>query len=89
MTRRAHIIVVGNEKGGTGKSTVSMHLIVSLLEQGLSVGSIGGISKKGWEYLWVRYSPTVVNKMMGQKPVAVYVEKVYDEGNFADLGIGA
>ncbi len=40
MTRRAHIIVVGNEKGGTGKSTVSMHLIVSLLEQGLSVGSI-------------------------------------------------
>ena len=38
--KRAHIIVVGNEKGGTGKSTVSMHLIVSLLEQGLSVGII-------------------------------------------------
>lgn len=40
MTRRAHIIVVGNEKGGTGKSTLTMHLIVSLLGQGLSVGSI-------------------------------------------------
>jgi len=40
MTKRAHVIVVGNEKGGTGKSTVSMHLIVSLLERGLSVGSI-------------------------------------------------
>jgi chromosome partitioning protein len=40
MTKRAHVVVVGNEKGGTGKSTVSMHLIVSLLEQGLSVGSI-------------------------------------------------
>jgi chromosome partitioning protein len=40
MTKRAHIIVVGNEKGGTGKSTVSMHLIVSLLNLGLSVGSI-------------------------------------------------
>ena len=40
MTKRAHTVVVGNEKGGTGKSTVSMHLIVSLLEQGLSVGSI-------------------------------------------------
>lgn len=36
----AHIIVVGNEKGGTGKSTVSMHLIVSLLGMGLKVGSI-------------------------------------------------
>ncbi|CAA7618607.1 division plane positioning ATPase MipZ [Magnetospirillum sp. UT-4] len=40
MTKRAHIIVVGNEKGGTGKSTVSMHLIVSLLGMGLSVGSV-------------------------------------------------
>ena len=40
MTKRAHVVVVGNEKGGTGKSTISMHLIVSLLEQGLSVGSI-------------------------------------------------
>lgn len=38
--KRAHIVVVGNEKGGTGKSTVSMHLIVSLLNRGLSVGSI-------------------------------------------------
>ena len=40
MSRHAHVIVVGNEKGGTGKSTISMHLIVSLLAQGLSVGSI-------------------------------------------------
>lgn len=40
MTQGAHIIVVGNEKGGTGKSTLSMHVIVSLLERGLSVGSI-------------------------------------------------
>jgi chromosome partitioning protein len=40
MSKRAHVIVVGNEKGGTGKSTVSMHLIVSLLNQGLSVGSV-------------------------------------------------
>lgn len=36
----AHIIVVGNEKGGTGKSTVAMHLIVSMLSMGGSVGSI-------------------------------------------------
>ncbi len=40
MSAGAHVIVVGNEKGGTGKSTLSMHLIVSLLERGLSVGSI-------------------------------------------------
>ena len=40
MTKRAHVIVVGYEKGGTGKSTVSMHLIVSLLNRGLAVGSM-------------------------------------------------
>jgi len=40
MTRPARIIVVGNEKGGTGKSTVAMHLVVSLLQMGAKVGSI-------------------------------------------------
>lgn len=40
MEKKAHVIVVGNEKGGTGKSTVTMHLIVSLLGMGLSVGSM-------------------------------------------------
>lgn len=37
---RASIIVIGNEKGGSGKSTTAMHLVVGLLKQGHSVGSI-------------------------------------------------
>lgn len=36
----AHIIVLGNEKGGSGKTTTAMHLIVSLLRLGFRVGSI-------------------------------------------------
>ncbi len=36
----AHIIVIGNEKGGSGKSTTAMHLIVGFLRQGHSVASI-------------------------------------------------
>lgn len=35
-----YIIVVGNEKGGAGKTTCSMHLIVSLLEKGYKVSSL-------------------------------------------------
>ena len=34
------VIVVGNEKGGAGKTTLSVHLICGLLDRGLSVSSI-------------------------------------------------
>lgn len=36
----AHIIVVGNEKGGAGKSTVSMHVATALSRMGHRVGAI-------------------------------------------------
>ncbi|MCC5991982.1 MAG: AAA family ATPase [Rhodobacteraceae bacterium] len=36
----AHIIVVGNEKGGSGKSTVSMHVSVALARMGKRVGAM-------------------------------------------------
>ena len=36
----AHIIVVGNEKGGSGKSTVSMHVAVALARMGVRVGAM-------------------------------------------------
>lgn len=36
----AHVIVLGNEKGGSGKSTTAMHIIVSLLQAGRRVGAL-------------------------------------------------
>jgi chromosome partitioning protein len=38
--RPAHVIVLGNEKGGSGKSTTAMHVIVALLNEGARVASI-------------------------------------------------
>ena len=38
--RRARIIVVGNQKGGSGKSTTAMHLISALMAGGALVASI-------------------------------------------------
>lgn len=35
-----HVIVLGNEKGGSGKSTAAMHLVVALLKGGARVAAI-------------------------------------------------
>jgi chromosome partitioning protein len=35
-----HVIVLGNEKGGSGKSTTAMHLIVALMKSGWAVGAV-------------------------------------------------
>jgi chromosome partitioning protein len=36
----AHVIVLGNEKGGSGKSTTCMHIVVGLLRAGQRVATI-------------------------------------------------
>ena len=41
------IVVFGNEKGGTGKSTLAMHLIVGLLTRGLKVGTLDLDARQG------------------------------------------
>ncbi|MFD2206225.1 division plane positioning ATPase MipZ [Kiloniella antarctica] len=44
---RPRIVVVGNEKGGSGKSTTTMHLVVSLLKDGYKVGTIDLDARQG------------------------------------------
>lgn len=47
MSQHAHIIVLGNEKGGSGKSTTAMHVSIGLLRLGYSVGSIDLDARQG------------------------------------------
>lgn len=47
MREEPYVIVLGNEKGGTGKSTISMHLIVQLLRLGYKVGSLDVDARQG------------------------------------------
>ena len=37
MADGPHVIVLGNEKGGTGKSTTAVHIAVALASAGLTV----------------------------------------------------
>jgi chromosome partitioning protein len=46
-TSMPYVIVLGNEKGGTGKSTAAMHVITSLLRGGNSVATIDVDARQG------------------------------------------
>jgi len=57
---------------------------------GKTIGYITGIDKKAWDYLWVLFEDVnepAVN-YTPRRPKAVYVERVYEQGNFLLLGIG-
>lgn len=47
VERRARVIVLGNEKGGSGKSTAAMHVVVGLLRDGFRVGAIDLDARQG------------------------------------------
>jgi len=40
----AHVVVLGNEKGGSGKSTTALHIAVALMKAGQRVASIDSIA---------------------------------------------
>jgi len=77
-------------KRGSDDWEITFRFAASPNKTGLTVGDIVNIDKKGWEYMWVRYADAedATAKAIVKKPVAVYIEKVYDDGDFSTLGIG-
>ena len=85
--------------GATGSRTgtekedpweVTFRFAVSQNTKNLQIGTINIPTKKGWEYMWVRYDDTISDdkKSLVKTPSAVYIEKVYDEDDFGKLGLG-
>lgn len=54
MAAGTHVIVIGNEKGGSGKSTTAIHLAVFLLHYGFRVASIDADSRQQTFTAYVR-----------------------------------
>src|SRR5690554_1712011 len=52
--QNAHVIVLGNEKGGSGKSTTAFHLAVYLLYEGFRVATIDADSRQQTFTAYVR-----------------------------------
>jgi hypothetical protein len=53
----------------------------------LTIGGIGPITKKGWEYVWARYRSDLGGTTAVLTPRAVYVEQVYRTADFSLLGL--
>lgn len=69
----AHIIAVGNEKGGSGKSTTALHLAVYLLHQGHRVATIDVDSRQQTLTRYVRNRRASVETSGRQVPMPRHV----------------
>jgi len=69
----AHIIAVGNEKGGSGKSTTALHLAVYLLHQGYRVATVDVDSRQQTLTRYVRNRRSTVDTTGRQVPMPKHV----------------
>ena len=80
----------GSQRGSGEDWEINFRFAGSPNRTGITIGTITGIAKKGWEYLWVEYEAeedSSANRIV-KRPVAAHVEKVYEEGDFSILEIG-
>lgn len=77
------------QEGTESDPEITFNFIASPNEDSLTVGEITGVVKPGHDYLWVLFEGTEDSSanMTVQRPKAAYVEQVYNESNFGDLGI--
>lgn len=74
---------------GEGIWQIAYRFMVSRNAKDLKVGDIENIVKRGWEYLWVQYEDVEDEdaKRLTKRPIAAYVEQVYEETDFSKLPI--
>lgn len=69
----AKIVVLGNEKGGTGKSTLAMHLIVAWLREGKKVATLDLDGRQGTLSRYLENRRTFAEKNGIQLPMPDHV----------------
>jgi hypothetical protein len=77
-----------DEEKGDGPWSLSYKFVASSNVTNETIGPVTGITKRGHDYLWIRYEDSVTDNTLLKKPKFVYVNKVYRDGSFSGLGIG-
>lgn len=75
-------------KRGSDDWEIVYKFSVSRHRSNFTVGDITVANKRGWDYMWIRYSDEVSDNNLIKKPSGVYVEQVYPYCDFTLLGIG-
>ncbi|MEM9096755.1 MAG: division plane positioning ATPase MipZ, partial [Pseudomonadota bacterium] len=80
MTSPAHVIVLGNEKGGSGKSTTAMHIFVALAREGQVVGAmdLDTRQKSFFRYLENRAAFNRKREDQGLQPLVMPIQRQVD-----------
>lgn len=87
------VLFMGADGGQKNINQAEIAFEFSAIENitGVSIPGLENVDKKGHEYLWILYEEAKDDdaKFTPKRPKAVYVEKVYDSGNFGLLNIGS
>lgn len=81
---KAHVFVIGNEKGGAGKTTCSMHLIAGLLANGKNVVSMDADSRQQSLTSYIN-NRIKYNNQNTQSPVLIPQHFVLQESDYQNL----
>lgn len=87
ISSKAHIIVVGNEKGGTGKSTLSMHMAIKLMQEQFKVAVIDLDGRQGSlsKYIGNRRNYSAQHGILLPTPTHYVFEPVAKEQNRKEI----
>lgn len=86
----------GSVRGDNVDWEITFNFAVSPNRTDITIGDYDNIVKGGWEYLWVRYEKTIIEEEgsggenlidLAPAPKYIYVEQVYQSGDFDGLGI--
>lgn len=78
----------GSQRGSDGVWEISFNFAASLNQTGLSIAGSLPFDKQGWHYLWVQYKDAQTGFNLMPQPKYIFVERIYEESDFSELGIG-